>query len=81
MSDEHKVDVILYILCDAKSLIAIARHLACAHPRILFVTAAALRRMGRQAYAVRTLSQGGPLSTLLGQVAEEVQLIRQFAIA
>jgi len=81
LSDEHKVDLILYILRDAKGLIAIARHLAGAHPGILFVTAAALRRMGQQAYAVRTLSQGGSLSTMLGQVADEVQLIRRFAIA
>jgi len=81
LSDEYKVDTILYVLRDAKGLVAIARHLACAHPRILFVTAAALRRMGRQAYAVRTLSQGGPLSAMLEQVADEVQLIRQFAIA
>lgn len=81
LSEEHKVDAILYILRDTKGLIAIARHLAGAHPRILFVTAAALRRTGREAYAVRTLSHGGPLSTLFGQVAQEVQLIRQFAIA
>ena len=81
LSDEHRVDLILYILRDAKGLIAIARHLAGAHPRILFVTSAALRRTGYQAYAVRTLSHGGQLSSLLGQVAEEVQVIRQFAIA
>jgi hypothetical protein len=81
LSEEHNLDAILYVLRDTKGLIAISRHLAGAHPRILFVTAAALRRMGRQAYAVRTLSHGGPLSTLFDQVAQEVQLIRQFAIA
>jgi hypothetical protein len=46
LSKEHKLDAILYVLRDAKGLIAIARHLAGAHPRILFVRAAALRRMG-----------------------------------
>ena len=65
------VDAILYVVGDAKGLLAIARHLSGAHPRILFVTAAAIRRMGIDACAVRTLSHGGPLSTLLAQVAHE----------
>ncbi|HEX8895575.1 MAG TPA: hypothetical protein VF783_19760 [Terriglobales bacterium] len=81
MSEEHELDAILYVLRDTKGLIAIASHLAGAHARILFLSAAALRRMGGQAYAVRTLSHGGPLSTLFGQVAQEVQLIRHFATA
>ena len=71
MSEEQKLDAIL-VPRDTKGLIAIARHLAGAHPRILLVSAAALRRMGRQAYALRMLSHGGPLSTLFGQVAQEV---------
>ena len=81
LSREQTLDAILYVVRDAKGLLAIARHLGGAFPRILFVTSAAIRRMGLDAYAMRTLSHGGPLSTLLAQVAQEIQLIREFAIA
>jgi len=52
-----------------------------AHILEFFVTVAALRRMGIDAYAVRTLSDGGPLSTLLAQVAHEADAIRVAASA
>ena len=81
LSREQTLDAILYVVRDAKGLLAIARHLGGAFPRILFVTSAAIRRMGLEAYAMRTLSHGGPLSTLLAQVAQEIRLIREFAIA
>jgi len=81
LSQEQMVDAILYVVRDAKGLLAIARQLSGAHPRILFVTAAAIRRMGIDAYAVRTLSHGGPLSTLLAQVAHEADAIRVAASA
>ncbi len=81
LAEEYMVDLVLYVVRDPKGLIAIARHLAGAHPRILFVNAAALRRLGREAYTVRTLSHGAPLVTLLDQIAQEVHVIRQFATA
>ena len=71
LSQDQMVDAILYVVRDAKGLLAIARHLSGAHPRILFVTAPAIRHMGPEAYAVRTLSFGGPLSALLAQLAQE----------
>ena len=40
MSEEQKLDAIFYVPRDTKGLIAIARHLAGAHPRILLVSAA-----------------------------------------
>lgn len=81
LSREQMVDAILYIVKDTKGLVAIARHLAGAHPRIVFVTAATIRRIGTDAYAVRTLSVGGPLSTLLTQVAQEADAVRAAATA
>lgn len=81
LSCEQMVDAILYIMKDIKGVFTIARHLIGAHPRILFVTAYELRRMGPRAHAIRTLSSGGSLSMLLSQLAQEAHAARVAASA
>jgi len=71
LSQEQTLNAILYIVREVERLFLVAEQLTGAHPGILFVTASAFLRFGRDAYAMRSLSVGGTLEELLVQLASE----------
>src|SRR5271157_2292253 len=71
LSQERTLNAVLYIVREVERLFPVAEQLTGAHPGILFVTASAFLRFGRDAYAMRSLSVGGTFEELLVQLASE----------